>query len=96
MVGSLLQLRNFVGALAGYGCESEPVLYQWELGVGAQWPCGCLACGAVFEFLELVFCNEHYRAQVPRPMDGQANRRMNGDRRCVPRRRRSPIIRGSE
>jgi hypothetical protein len=60
MVASLLELRKVVGALSGYGRNSEPVLYNWQISVGAQWACGCLACGAVFEHLELVMCKEHH------------------------------------
>lgn len=85
MVGSLLYLRNLVGALDGYDRNAEPVLYHQARVVGAQWPCGCLACGAGFEFLELVMCKKHYRAGVVRPGEAVRNRRMQGERRRYPR-----------
>jgi hypothetical protein len=91
MLGSLLDLRNLVGALAGYGRASEPVLYSWPCGVGAQWRCGCLACGAGFEYLEIVFCKDHYRASIPGPADVERNRRAQADRRApLHNRRRYP------
>lgn len=85
MVGSLLHLRTVIGALAGYGRDSEPILYTWELGFGARWPCGCAAVGLHPEYLRLAFCREHDRGTAESP-SGRRNRRTSGERRQAPRR----------
>jgi hypothetical protein len=70
-----------LGALTGYGHAAEPVLYHSMGGVGAQWPCGCLACGSRFEQLDFIYCRQHYGASVP----ATRNRRSNVDRRAANR-----------
>jgi hypothetical protein len=77
---SLLSLRNTLGNWTGYGQRTEPVLYRSIRGVGAAWPCGCIACGQGFEWLEMRLCSGH-RTCADGAAAVRVNRRKSVDRR---------------
>jgi hypothetical protein len=84
MVASLLHLRNFIGALSGYGNASEPVLFKSSLGSGAQWPCGCRAVGTGFEQLEIALCQQHRGTWLADVAAAPRKHRAKVDRRQAP------------